>query len=940
MAYQKPQVLLFQEFTAAPVEVTEPLRAFLVGGNADLHRYADEDEKPDIELGEYDRTQDVCYSWPNRAAGGVVDQAYAKLFVDEALLKYYEDLMGTSIGTVISPVSGRSNWIESDSRVFKSNGTAYPRSAVFGDRDVKVGDVVYLRSVYDPDDTCEEIELWTTVKGFASVAIDSEIETARVDANNQDTVTATATIEQTAGEENCVSATVNGALYDGLADGDVEEEYTIEVVRSSVVGCNAARLRITSASGHDDADDVDPGDFGTPLAIGARGLKVTFTNTGGAECSSAASAGDVSPTSFVFGQTWVVNVRMAFEAVNVLAGGDYDGDKNDVYILECTRGGVWADLPQITVRTSKGLDASGPTEVTDSQLAIPIGTHGLTATFFGSGGGDADLSIGDDPVAGLRKGDKWYITVNAAAAGPVRRLILKDDLPAKMLTADDLDLRLFIKDNIEVSKNRLSDPPLTNFYTEATQICVQEGITAYHPSWTDDGVEEPLELWGGTMYAQYREWLPTKTAAIFSLQDVADIDTIPGPLHPDNPLKYAFSKALANSNGTSVYGIAVADPSDTDGWTAALAKAKGRRDIYNYVPLTFDKTLLDLFAAQANSESGSSRTNWKACFFALLGKTEVARVSAATSTDGEVVLATLKDNPQATGTQYTLLQVPEGNGNFITNLVAPGDPVRFLYSSDGFGNEDYVDFTVDEVVSENSLVVTTGHTAAVLEPEKVEIWHRLSTEEIKADLIDQAGAFSNFRVCAVWPDYIGNAGVDLPGYYLAAALAGYASGILPHQPLTNAPISGFDDASRSFKLFDEDQLDDLSEGGVWVVTEDVDGSIITRDATTTDNSDLKKRSESIRRNVDSISFVVVNRLKGFIGQATVNPKMLVRLRQELLAIIDFLTRSGDVETLGPQLISGTIRTLEIHPLFADRIRVVLDLVVPAPLNVIEVHLVV
>lgn len=938
MAYIKPQVIVFQEFRLVPTEVTEPLRAFILGGNAKLHRYSDLDEKELIQVGEYNRLEDTCYSWPDRTAGAIVDRSYAKVYVDDALLLYYEDLIGQQ--TTIDAVTGRSNWIESDSLAFKSNGTAYPRSAVFNDRDVKVGDVVYLRGVYDPEDTCEEIELWTSVKGFASVAVESEIEPARWDDDNQETVTADATIEQVAGAENCVIASVDGDDYDGLASGNVTEEYTIEVIKSSISGCNAARLRVTSASGLDDVDEVTPADFGDPTDIGDRGLKVTFNNTGNDDCSSEASLGGFVPTDFVVGQKWVVNVTQAFEQVYALAGGTYDGAKNDIYIIEVTKGGEWADLPEITIRTSKGLDHSGPTEVTDSNIEIPIGTHGLTVTLFGSGGGDDDLSIGADICAGLRKGDKFYITVNAEKAGQVRRLILKHDVPVKLRGLADLDLRLFIKDNIELPINRLDAPPLTNYYLEDTQICLQEGAMTYHSSWTDGGVELPLELWDGTVFVEYREWLDAETDTIGSVSDVADLDQIPGQIDPDNPLKYGVLKALQNANGTAVKYIAVSDPSDVDAWQDAIAKAKGREDLYNYVPLTYSKAIQDLCQAQAEAESGPTVCNWKASVFSLKSVASKVLVGQSTSSDEDPVLATLGDDPQATGSQYTLLTVTSDNASLLSSNVDAGDIVRYLYVTDGFGNESYEEFVVDEVLSESTLRLFRGSDVAVNEPQKIEIIHNLNKNEIVEDLVGQAGAWSNRRVLAVWPDVIGNAGVDLPGYYLAAAIAGLASGVMPHQPLTNVEIVGFDDASKSFTYFTSTQLDRLSEGGVWVVTEDKDGTIHTRDATTTDNTDLNRRSESIRRNVDSISSVFTRRLRPLIGRTNVSPAMLRRLEMDIIATMDYLSRSGDTEETGPQLISGKIRTLQVSPLARDRVEIVLDLVVPAPLNHIELHLVI
>ena len=185
MAYVKPQVLVFQEFSIVPTEITEPLRAHISGPHAMLHRYSNSDEKKLSRLGAYDPTSDHCYLWPGRIAGSRIDFPYTKLHVDGALLMYYEDTI-SNVATTTRPVAGRANWIESvagsgegaSAVYFKTNG-GYPRSSILKDRDVKLGDTVYLRSVTGED--CEETELWTTVAGFASETIASEIENATAD---------------------------------------------------------------------------------------------------------------------------------------------------------------------------------------------------------------------------------------------------------------------------------------------------------------------------------------------------------------------------------------------------------------------------------------------------------------------------------------------------------------------------------------------------------------------------------------------------------------------------------------------------------------------------------------------------------------------------------------------------------------------------------------
>lgn len=1182
-SYVKPQVLVFQEFRIVPTEITEPLRAHIAGPHAILHRYSDRDEKKTILLGQYDRLNDVCYGWPQRRPGSIVDLAYAKVYMDDALLKYFEhDLQSTY--TRITTVEGKFNWIQSDDLSFKSNTSAYPRSSDFLDRDVKAGDVVYLRTVVDNEGDCQEVELWTEVVGFASDLVPSLIKPAEADDDNQpntayfvDEPDAENNYLQVAGRVNCVKITeVDGSDYSGIESGDVEEEYTIQVIKSTISGCNAARLRVRSASSRDNVEEVQPADFGEWTNIGTRGLRVKFEITDVEGCLEAAAANEVVYDNFVTGQKWVVNVKQEFNATEVDSAADgqfevqpdgdiagaYNGAKNDVYIVEVTKGGTFdavegGDLvgfPEITVRTVKGLDFSGPTEVVENGGEVGIGTNGVKVVIKAPGkvealdldnGGssyeeapDVVLSAPDDPTgvqataectingsgvvnsititnagsgyfnppsvtfeggggtgavaqafidAKLRKGDKFYVAVVSSKAGPVRKLILRDDLPSEMrdtyirattvktpvrvvadtqttlsgiqtidgvtlvagnrvlcvnqdnetengvyvvpaavsgvtgawtratdadttqelvkniyfgVTAGDtyegsgwvltnsgsvivgttpirfqrddeaineryvpLDLKLFIKDNIEISRVRPEADQLTNYWFEDTQVCIQEGITAYHPEWTSAGAEQPLPIEKGKVYAEYREFLAELADEVNSISDVADLDDIAGQLHPDNPLKWGVYKALSNSNGTVVKYTAVAHPveyhpenyrvtgPDLDSWVQVLERIKGRDDMYNLIPLTYDRLVQNLWAAHVGAESNEIANNWKAAFFSLKAEPKQLVVGQNALIGGvlgnvmeDEMLATLKDDPNATGSQFTLLQVPTGttfaSGYFITNDVRPGDIVRYNFSVDQFGEEQYEEYVVDQVLSENSLLLYTGADAAVTVPQRFEIWHNRNRNEIAEDLAQQAGSLSNRRICAVWPDQVGEAGITQPGYYLAAALAGLVSGVVPHQPLTNVEVAGFDDYTRSYKYFNETQLNRMAEAGVWIVTEDRDGTPHTRHALTTDNLDLNRREEMIRRNVDSMSYLFLRRLRPFIGRTNVQPGMIRRLNFEVNAIIKFLSNNGFTEELGSQLISGEIRRLQVHPLLKDRIEIVLDLVVPAPLNNIELHLVV
>ena len=104
MAYVVPQAQVFQEFNQNPQNDVQHLPAHISGGHGDLIRFEEADEKERGNLGAYDRLADTNFLWPGRPPGATVDQEYTKLFMEDALLLYFTDVIGS--GDTISTVAG------------------------------------------------------------------------------------------------------------------------------------------------------------------------------------------------------------------------------------------------------------------------------------------------------------------------------------------------------------------------------------------------------------------------------------------------------------------------------------------------------------------------------------------------------------------------------------------------------------------------------------------------------------------------------------------------------------------------------------------------------------------------------------------------------------------------------------------------------------------
>jgi hypothetical protein len=324
------------------------------------------------------------------------------------------------------------------------------------------------------------------------------------------------------------------------------------------------------------------------------------------------------------------------------------------------------------------------------------------------------------------------------------------------------------------------------------------------------------------------------------------------------------------------------------------------------------------------------------------GSTVVNHISATTS-DGEECLATIVDDPDTTGSQFTIVNNTNANGDFVTNGVQIGDVVRALYAGDGFGATTYSEYVVAEVISEDQLRLVSGPAAPVNSAAKIEIWRSLSAAAEAAEIALDAGSWGSRRIRAVWPDTIESSGTVMAGYFLAASLAGLSAGLLPQQPMTRVEIVGYSRVNRTTAKFNRTQLDALALAGVFIVTQNSnDGKIYTRHAVTTgEYTDVNQREESVTRDIDYVSYFLRDTLDPFIGIYTINGGILSRINATLDVALNQLSGGfGTVTTAGPAILAYTDLTIAPDALIKDKLNVSVNITVPYALNVIALTLVV
>ena len=911
-----------------------PLRPVLIGPRAGLHRYAETTER--ALIGDYDKLADQTYDYPDRSTGSAIDLDSVLLYASTADLNYFNKYVGSN-GSC-QPSSTYPNRVRAANYIFKT-ANDYDRSANFYDRDVAVGDVAYVRGV-DGSDT---YELTTFVTGFVGETVAATTGAATAEANNAATQSLSTSISQVAGTPiNDVVATANGASYASTDDGYITRTYTITVTQSST-GSNATsgRLSVVSADGLDDVASVTPSAFGAATAIGTKGLTVTFAISPSA--SSACLYG-IDEDDFVVGQQWTVTVSQAFTAPTATSGGTYTGTEDHTYVVTVTRGGLYAATtkPQITVTSSTGYDQSGPTNVTAASTAIAVGNYGVTVSFNGTY---------------LRKGDVYYITVTAEAEAQVRTLILQDDIPEE-IRGTEVDLRLFVRrTDLAIPTVRTEPTNFTNWSFDNDEITIESGIYIIDDEFTDGSDFVPIAMDSATLYVEYREWVTTGAGAVIVLNDPDDIEANLGTVDPDNPIAYAASMALGNTDGElsgdptrpaadttdQVLCIALGgDPSDTDLWTTALEIIEDDEDAYAIVPLTQSATIHALVVAHVTAQSADSSGFYKVAWLPAKLNETAAIVNDTTTDDENPITVTIAEDPDASG-EYTIVTA-SSNATFVTLEVRAGDILRTNYGLDAFGEDTYDEYEIEEVISETTLRLVTGPTAAVSVAVLAEVWREYTRDEMVSQLVANAATYESERIRYVWPDQPGFGGEvvggeSYAGAYLCAALAGLTGAVPSHQSLKNVGLEGFDDMTRSSRYFSQAQLSALADGGVFVVTQTPGGVIYTRNANTTDMSETGTANEMVVRNADMLRKAVQAEWAPYVGAGNVVSNIRQLLESALASLVGNITAASFTEELGPPVGTLTIASLTTVTGQSDVILVTLTATgLAVPLNQIQITL--
>lgn len=315
------------------------------------------------------------------------------------------------------------------------------------------------------------------------------------------------------------------------------------------------------------------------------------------------------------------------------------------------------------------------------------------------------------------------------------------------------------------------------------------------------------------------------------------------------------------------------------------------------------------------------------------------------------------------------------NSTFLTSGVIPGDYLQLPTNPNATVWTTYNTWTIDEVLSETRLrIVNNGSDTSELANELPHLYKRIDgTAVVQAlisyrvmrdmtksqqidDMVAVATSFGSKRLLLCYPDLVDVAGlVDgslirsdsstaeaaaaQPGYYLAAAVGGLTAGKPPQQGFTNMGIAGIERIYNSSEYFSEEQITELSNGGVYVFTQDTPAALpYSVHEVTTDVTALEFSEYMVVKDFDFVSWTYLDTLTPFLGEWNVIPTTIEFIRQALVTTGDTL-KSRFVAKIGSPLTEYSIDDVSESSLSTDRIEALIDVDLPMTLNTIGLHLV-
>lgn len=383
-----------------------------------------------------------------------------------------------------------------------------------------------------------------------------------------------------------------------------------------------------------------------------------------------------------------------------------------------------------------------------------------------------------------------------------------------------------------------------------------------------------------------------KTGQVHFIESASDLNEL-GPFYYKNDVGYGAS--LLYSYGGSRMAYVTVDEMTAESFADALALLEDE-EVYFIIPLTNDRTLMDLCLGHVNTMSEPENMKERRLYGSLAIPDKVYRAFNKAC----VILA---DNV-----------IEDETVNFFHLDVQIGDTVLIN------GEED--ERIVLSIESETELKLS-GVAMTPSDPgatEDYSVYSKLDTKDEQADYFRDLGAsYTQRRANIIFPETLyrqttefddeGNsetAVVLMNSYFANCAIVGQLRlqrGI--GNPFSGMPVPGFEKLPERY--FTDKQLRRIQSGGVLVCYPDeATKAPIVMQQLTTDVTSVLKQEITIQESADMFSKYIRVNMRPYMGNRNLSPKTIDATRMRLVALLENAASESGIDGRGPIIGAGSV----------------------------------
>jgi hypothetical protein len=605
------------------------------------------------------------------------------------------------------------------------------------------------------------------------------------------------------------------------------------------------------------------------------------------------------------------------------------------YVTETS--GATPSRRTVTAVTSNEVTLSGPavgaTSATPVTLALSAAASGAVALSLSS---TAGLTAGQ-PVISL-SGATAYVTPGAyiSAVGGTGVTLSAGATGASGASISFARLINALQSTIIVNENLPTDQYVVDVTN--TQVRTVSSPVVDIAEFNAGSTGRPLKDGRGQLLVSYRaQRATTATESLIEIASVSDITDKLGTIDMENEIAFGANEALSGSQGKVIYALRVADDTTT-AYSDSLKKIEATDMVYALTPMTAKQSVQQLVATHCESMSQKDVKNFRRCY---VGTDSPGSYAALSRYNGSVIQVSI-----TVSNAGAVLDVTTAGVNLETFGITQGDIVKMIDSN---GNYTNVSYTISQVTDSNTayLVGPTTSQNQVF----AEFWKADTPESQAAYIADVSAALGSRRAINIWVEngtrIIDGVRTVIPNKYVAAEVAGLRSAVIPWQGLTLTEINSITDAPAMYTRYSRTLLNTIAASGTFIITQEAEsgGVFIRHQLTTQSNEGSLAYEDSIGVSLDAISFQIKDALNVFVGRKNVTRQTLEEIYDATWTILNTATTSSAISDYGPQLNGFTNKAGErnkldvtAHPTLKDRVQVYAKLLMPLPLNTLEVIL--